>query len=479
MQMSRDFIRAMVKDIKAEKDRIKFDLQAKFSSVEAILSTLGMNLEASLRQNFPNMPVMPLIYQQGTMIMPTVYSEGIDTVQGTTEVITTFKRHIEFIKLVSNSVIEMEQLEATFNKYFIYWDNNYRYDRYNKGYSPDAQTKLPNPVMSLDRLSYVLGYNIKNTIQITSGDHDTWTKNAPVEYRYNNNTNQFDLNFDSSLACPVSLSVINDCPELDFNIGNGINKVYMEKLGFDYFKFEEVNNKFIDFITTYLTRFLLIRYQDWTKIKKKNEWDYGNIEILHSSDQLVNFKPNYPTKASVVFKFKMPEDTSSNNKNIEFVIEDYDSNTECTITVKLMGVQQTLVFKLFDRENTHEPISFMGYNKNQNNSTETHLQYFTEDYKLFVLYYGGLLLAKEQEHLNNMETAISNRLAEQEAEEGIKMQTALNTKYTAEEQQAIKDTGYRAQAQGKDMVKDNPYPSTDPEHWLWRKGFVEAHYDSN
>ena len=89
------------------------------------------------------------------------------------------------------------------------------------------------------------------------------------------------------------------------------------------------------------------------------------------------------------------------------------------------------------------------------------------------------MLAKEQEHLNNMETAITNRLAEQEAEEGIKMQNMLNEKYTADEQQAIKDAGYQAQAQGKDMVKDNPHPSTAPKPWLWRKGFVEAHYDSN
>ena len=45
MEMSRKFIRAMVKDIKAEKDRIKHDLQAKFTSIEDILSTFGMNLE--------------------------------------------------------------------------------------------------------------------------------------------------------------------------------------------------------------------------------------------------------------------------------------------------------------------------------------------------------------------------------------------------------------------------------------------------
>lgn len=479
MEMGREFIRAMVKDIKAEKDRIKNDIQSKFIHVESMLSTLGINLEAGLKHNFPMLQLPPLIYQQGSMIAPTIYSEGMDTLQGGTEVITTFKRHIEFLKLVANSNLEIEKLDAQFDKYFIYWNNEYRYNRYNKGLSIDAQTKLPNPIMSLDRVHYVFSYNFKNTLQITNTENDVWDKNAPVEYRYNPSTNQFDLNFDNSLTCSANLSVINDCPELDTNIGNAINKVYMDKLGFDYFKFEEVNDKFVEFVTTYLTRFLLIRFADWNKIKKKNDWDYGNTEILHETGHEVNFRPGYPEKASVVFKFKIPEDTNSNTKSIEFVIENYASNTECKVTVKLSGIQQTLIFNLFDRENEHEPVSFMGYNKNQNNSTETHLWYYTEDYKLFILYYGGLLLAKGEEYLNNLDTAITNRLAEQEAEEGIRMQNALNAKYSAEEQQAIKNAGYQAQAQKKDMVKDNPYPPADSEHWLWRKGFVEAHYDSN
>jgi hypothetical protein len=38
--------------------------------------------------------------------------------------------------------------------------------------------------------------------------------------------------------------------------------------------------------------------------------------------------------------------------------------------------------------------------------------------------------------------------------------------------------GYRAQAQGKDLVRDNPYPSSEANHWTWRKGFLQAHMDS-
>lgn len=48
-----------------------------------------------------------------------------------------------------------------------------------------------------------------------------------------------------------------------------------------------------------------------------------------------------------------------------------------------------------------------------------------------------------------------------------------------QQQQAIKDIGYRAQAAGEDMIADNPYAGTTEEYWLWREGFLEAFRDSN
>lgn len=50
---------------------------------------------------------------------------------------------------------------------------------------------------------------------------------------------------------------------------------------------------------------------------------------------------------------------------------------------------------------------------------------------------------------------------------------------TREDDESIVNSGYRAQAQGKSMTKDNPYISSDPRHFQWRKGFLQAHMDSN
>ncbi len=50
---------------------------------------------------------------------------------------------------------------------------------------------------------------------------------------------------------------------------------------------------------------------------------------------------------------------------------------------------------------------------------------------------------------------------------------------TEQQQQDIKDKGYRAYVSGTDMNKGNPYGQNDPCYWLWRKGYLEAFKDAN
>lgn len=45
-------------------------------------------------------------------------------------------------------------------------------------------------------------------------------------------------------------------------------------------------------------------------------------------------------------------------------------------------------------------------------------------------------------------------------------------------EEQVFNEGYRAQAQGKDLVKDNPH-QTSSLHWVWRAGFLQAFKDSN
>lgn len=58
------------------------------------------------------------------------------------------------------------------------------------------------------------------------------------------------------------------------------------------------------------------------------------------------------------------------------------------------------------------------------------------------------------------------------------MTQAQTTPSPGKSDQEVKDEGYRAQADGKSM-QDNYYPSSDPKHWLWRAGYLEAFKDSN
>lgn len=60
------------------------------------------------------------------------------------------------------------------------------------------------------------------------------------------------------------------------------------------------------------------------------------------------------------------------------------------------------------------------------------------------------------------------------------MTQAQSTLSPGKTEQQIKDEGYQAYVNGKDMVKDNPYPSSAAfVYWTWRKGFIEAFQDTN
>lgn len=77
--------------------------------------------------------------------------------------------------------------------------------------------------------------------------------------------------------------------------------------------------------------------------------------------------------------------------------------------MKVIIVNQSLHFSIFNNDNT-ESIIFDGYEKS--NSSEIISQYFSEEYKLFILYYGGLLLAKKDQILLRMIDTINEKLTE-------------------------------------------------------------------
>ena len=422
MEMTRDFIRNTIKDIKAEKDKIKNDLMSKFSMLEGMMSQMGINIESSFRANFPQNPIMPMVIHQGAIAnIISVGGDCIDVLQGETEVVTTFKRHLDFLKLVSDPN-QRERLDRTFNKYFVYWDNQYFVDTYVKELSQDAKTAIPNPIMSLDKVSNIFGYKAKDSISVRNSESDIWEYNAPVEYSYNNGMNMFNLNFDSGLQTTAGLSALNSCPDLDTNISHAINHMYQEKFGFDYFKFKEVNEEFIGFITKLLIEILFIRYNDILQIKQPR-WGYSGYttDLVYEPDFKVSYHEH---KATIKFEYYRPFTEDENNPNkqfIEITIDDWQSNTECRGKVKLSNVHQSLWFTLFDRDNQDTAIVFDGYKKNDSDKTnDTVLQYFSEDYKLFVLYYGGTMLAKKDEYLLKLSNGITNKLAEQKAEEATK-----------------------------------------------------------
>jgi len=411
--MNRDFIRETIKSIKDERDKVNTEYQVKLVDLNNRISYISSTFEDYFRNNFPSLPPIPFYYYGSGENLVTNYDySGELILQGKTEVISTFKRHVEFLKLLCGDV-KVRELDKQFNKYFVYFNEDYYNDTYVKNLSSEKRTTLPNIVMSIRCLSSIFGSKYKESLSICSSELDVWENNAPVKYNLNNSSEKFSLEFDNGLNGETYLNYVNNCPELDKNISKAIDKVYKDTLGIEYYKFEETNNGFIDFIQELLTLTLIEKIEDLSNVRKK-EFEFGPINIIYDSDFRFNVSE---TKLEFQFFFNKPDETIANSNKHYMVIQidKLEFSKEYYIKVKFSPFSQCLVFTLPDNED--KEVLFEGYTKNKNNEYEKELfnDYFTEEYKLFVLYYCKHLIFNKESFINRFKIAIVDRLKEQES----------------------------------------------------------------
>lgn len=108
------------------------------------------------------------------------------------------------------------------------------------------------------------------------------------------------------------------------------------------------------------------------------------------------------------------------SNDVQFLMKepvDHHFDSVDKIKIKMDGVSQSLNYSLLDRKNENSQVTFDGYTKTDSSrDPEIALRYYGEDYKLFVLYYGGQLLAKKDDIMSRFNNSITNRLAEQKGD---------------------------------------------------------------
>jgi len=407
MELTTEFIRKTILSIKKEKDKIKSDLNLKFNLLNSIISTMDINIENAFKYNFPTLQIPPLNFNTVPINNQDTSYESTFILNGTDEVITTFIRHIEFLKLNIHDFNEKQKLDKLLKYYFNYWSDEYYSNKYElTDYQRENYGSAKFDILSsLDQISSVIGYKAKEKFNLVSTEKDHWSNNAPVEYYYDRNVNMFGLKLANGLECFCNSNVIKHCPEIDENISRTLLREYKEHFGFDYLDFPIVMNKFIDFICELLKEFLIIRYEDWIKIKIPYSYS-SQVDIIYDNDFKVS---SHEYKAYISFMFEnIYEGNTNQRKSIDIIIDNHKINKD-KIMIKLPGVYQSMIFE-FNKEDQENPITFCGFTKgNSGNSSneETFLNYITKSLELAILYFGNKVLEEKTQYINRLKMKLS------------------------------------------------------------------------
>lgn len=112
MEISGEFVKKIVTEIKEDKEKLKREFNIKLDLLGSFMNTNLSMLEQTLRINFPTMQ---------TFCQPQAHSFLYHQIDNNTEskyilsdnddVSKEFKRHVEFLKIVSNSSNQMFNFE--------------------------------------------------------------------------------------------------------------------------------------------------------------------------------------------------------------------------------------------------------------------------------------------------------------------------------------------------------------------------------
>ena len=411
-KLIREFVIASAQDLEVEQKEINLKL-------DLLASTMTSNftmLENMFRCNFPNLP----IHNFGAMCQPSISNIGIDNIteaaqilKGEDYITRSFKRQIEFLKVVSGESKQAFKFDRVIDEYFHYWSDVYFQEKYTSPtLSPEALTLRPNPIESFQVFSSVIGYTQKKLINIENSDKDVWTRNKPVIYKFDHNTNNFLIETTAGHKCIGNSDTVKHVPNLDENICAAIMREYKEKFNIDYINYNSITeNQFHNFIIKLINHLVFTHENLYDKID--NRYSYGYVDLCYGSPCRLSVNSD---NISIVFKFTDLDHPNNENKYLEIKIEN-TRYKQMNISVKFNNSYQAAQYEVNkDAEEKDQLITFCGYYK-QNGNDGPHLHYAKEDWKLCVLFYGKQLIDKQDDILLQIDVKISESVASRKMRE--------------------------------------------------------------
>lgn len=415
MKLTNEFIRRVTKEIKEEKDRVSKDIITKFEMTNASLSTLANMIEQTLRQNFPSMALpslggMPIGHtSNGTfsagfvpgmgMYNSTEEAEAYAIVKGEHEVVTTMKRHLDFLKLslpedfqlgFAADQLTSPMVDMIFAKHFVYFDAAY----YAEVYAPIDQQKghqmtKPRIHTALEALLSFVHLDVRKQLEITSLPTDQWVKNECATYVYDHSSNKYIIELGSGLKINAPRHLVESCPELDRVIGKRIREEFERVLGINYNAFLQTNELFITFIGNVID-WMLNQFAARITAIDANYYYGENFTIVEDKKYGIKFSAS---RSSTSISIYIDENDLTRGMHKQTILisinrDQVYSTGENEIMVTFSGaytINQCLRY-IAVKEETGYKISFSAYGTSQSARSDFVVFHATEAYKLFVLF---------------------------------------------------------------------------------------------
>ena len=375
MKLKREFVRQQMLSIKEEKDKETNEIDNEINLINSNIKYYIQNLEEVLKSAFP----MLRGYCALDNIPPPTYARSLDPLKilnGEDPASISFKRHLEFLKLSNSKLVK--DIDETVNYYFDYRKKSF-----------DGACSIKKAVELIRRMFPNVNLNL-------TGNSKSASK-APVTISIpNNKLNEVNVILDNGLETTIKIDSVADYDIINNTVKRVINREFMEKLGFDYYKFHEVNDAFIKCISELCEHVFLKSNERIKERVSKEPYDYDgvNYNIRNGGEWGIEADKYVGVRRFVIY-IKKPDGT---DMSIELCLDSSLTEIKCKFRYTT-HIQDILIFSVNSQENKLDFLHF--YDGKEEKLIPSEL------YKLMILKHTPELINKKDTIINQINTKLT------------------------------------------------------------------------
>lgn len=377
MTLNREFVRQQILSIKEEKDKEIKETDIEINLAISNINCYFQNLTGILKSAFPML--------QGQYILDNIPYHGhsrfldpLKILNGEDPVSISFKRHLEFLKLSNSKLVK--DIDETVNYYFDYRKESF------------------DGACSIKKAVELIRWIFPNVNLNLTGNSKSASK-APVTISIpNNKPTEVNIILDNGLETTIKIDSLVDYDIINNTVKRIINREFMEKLGFDYYKFHEVNEAFIKCISELCEHVFLKSNERIKERVNKEPYDYGlNYSIRNSGEWGIEADKYVGVRRFVIYIKKQ----DGTDMSIELCLDSSLTEIKCQFRYTAQ-IPDKLIFSVNSQENKLDFLYFHDGKEEKLNPSEL--------YKLMILKHTPELINKKDTIINQINTKLEELL---------------------------------------------------------------------